>query len=92
VLSAGSSPRHPRLYREVTWRGADKGPETGPALRRGRFVGGGEWSLAERRGVGDNDESESLLTRSRWEGVDGCQKERASGRRYVLYRDDVSDR
>jgi len=42
--------------------------------------------------VEGHDESESLVTRSRWEGVDGRQNVRAKGRWYVLCWDDVSDR
>jgi hypothetical protein len=85
ALSVGGSPLRLRLYRELAWTGAGTDPEMGSMPRRGRFVGGGEWSPGERRwGEGGHDESECLLMRSRWEGVDGRQKERAKGRRYVL--------
>jgi hypothetical protein len=69
---------------------ADIDPEMGSAPRRGRFVGGGEWSAGGCCGVGGHEGRESLLVRSRWEGVEGCQKERARGKRYVLWRDDTA--
>jgi hypothetical protein len=64
VLSVGSSLLRLRLYRETAWTGADTGPVIGSTMRRGRFVGGGEWSPGERSwGVGGQDESECLLVR-----------------------------
>ncbi len=56
-------------------------PGTGSAPRRGRFVDGGEWSAGGCLGVREHEEKECLLVRSRWEGVEGCQKERAKGKR-----------
>jgi hypothetical protein len=51
----------------------------GSAPRLGRFVGGGEWRAGGCSGVGGHEEKECLLAlaRSRWEGVEGCQKVRA---------------
>jgi hypothetical protein len=51
----------------------------GPALRLGRFVDGGEWRADGFLGVGGHEEKECPLelARSRWEGVEGCQKVRA---------------
>jgi hypothetical protein len=91
ALRAGGPPSLPPayLYREVTgWETADIDPEMGSAPRLGRFVGGGEWSAGGCGGVGGHDERVCLLVRSRWEGVEGCQKVRARGKRYVLWRDD----
>ena len=55
----------------------------GSAPRLGRFVGGGEWRAVACLGVGGHEESVCplALARSRWEGVDGCQK--VSARRKV---------
>ncbi len=52
----------------------------GPAFRRGRFVKGGERRAGGRLGVGEHEERECLLVRSRWEGVEGCQKVMARGK------------
>jgi len=50
----------------------------GSAPRLGRFVGGGEWSAGGCLGVGGHErECPLALARSSWEGVEGCQKERA---------------
>lgn len=84
ALRAGSSPSLPpaHLYREVAGRETvDIDPEIGSAPRRRRFVGGGEWSAGGCCGVEGHEERESLLVRSRWEGVEGCQKVRARGKR-----------
>ena len=76
-----------RLYRETVEREtADMDPGTGSAPRRGRSVSGGEWSAGGCWGVGGHEEIENILERSRWEGVDGCQKVRARGNRFVLER------
>lgn len=85
ALRAGSllslPPAH--LYREIAGREtADIDPGTGSAPRRRRSVGGGEWSAGGCWGVGGHEERESLLVRSRWEGVEGCQKVRA--KRWLL--------
>jgi len=48
----------------------------GSAPRLGRLVGGGEWRAGGCLGVGGHEERECplALARSRWEGVEGCQK------------------
>jgi hypothetical protein len=58
----------------------------GSAPRLGRFVGGGEWRASECLGVGGHEERECrlALARSRWEGVEGCQKERARRKADVM--------
>ena len=82
MRAGGSSSSRPRarLYRDVVGRVTvdAEGEVVGSAARLGRFVGGGEWR-AGCLGVGGHEERECLLVvaRSRWEGVEGCQKVRA---------------
>lgn len=79
---AGGSSSRPRalLYRDMVGRvTVDAEVETvGSAPRLGRFVGGGEWRAGGCLGVGGHERERPLsLARSRWEGVEGCQKVRA---------------
>jgi hypothetical protein len=78
----GSSSSRPRalLYRDMAGRvTVDAESETvGSAPRLGRVVSGGEWRAGGCLGVGGHErECPLALARSRWEGVEGSQKERA---------------